>query len=98
MQDGRRHISSRRMKTLSECLGDDHDLTVLRSALLAEPERYGGEDRLTMPLMCIGQRQREFRSEAFRLGCRLYTESPMAYQWGLDGWWALWQEDCQQQH
>ncbi|WP_290650447.1 CHAD domain-containing protein, partial [Aquisalimonas sp.] len=40
----------RELKTLSDCLGDDHDLMVLRAALLAEPERYGGEERLTSPL------------------------------------------------
>lgn len=86
----------RELKTLSDCLGDDHDLMVLRSALLAEPERYGGEDRLTVPLMCMGQRQEELRAEAFRLGRRLYSESPEAYQRRLAEWWDLWRHDCQQ--
>lgn len=87
----------RELKTLSDRLGDDHDLMVLRAALLADPKRYGGEDSLTIPFVYMGHRQEELRTEAFRLGRRLYSESPGTYQKRLDGWWELWQADCRQQ-
>jgi CHAD domain-containing protein len=64
-------------KHLSDLLGDDHDLAVLRGALEEEPGGDGAERAALIAL--TRQRSAELRAEALTLGRRLFVEKAGAY-------------------
>jgi len=61
---------------LTDLLGDDHDLAVLRQTLLAEPERFG--DRRTVAALCglLDRRRAELQAAARTVGQRCFAEEP----------------------
>ena len=73
---------------LSEYLGDDHDLAVLRALLLAEPSLCGGAPHAF--LRFIRQRRAVLQAEAFALGHRIYAEKPSAFTDRLGVYWKVW--------
>jgi CHAD domain-containing protein len=77
-------------KDLGECLGDDHDLFLLRQAL---EEEHGlglqAADRL-MVTSLIDKWQRELRLKAMEKGKRLYTEKPPDFCSRLGRYWHFW--------
>ncbi len=78
------------LKALSELVGDDHDLAVLRATLAAEPELFGAAaTRRRIDSLAI-QRQQALRGEAQALGRRLYAERPAAHLERLQAYWKAW--------
>lgn len=73
---------------LSELLGDDHDLWVLRTALT------GFGDQLTVdldPLIdMIDRRRSELQGDALLLGERVYAEKPKAFVRRVHRYWKAW--------
>jgi CHAD domain-containing protein len=67
-------------RTLTDYLGDDHDLTVLR-------QRIGAEELLRVP---IGKRQTELRDKAVALGAKLYEEKPKDFIHRFAEYWHEW--------
>jgi CHAD domain-containing protein len=81
---------SEELKRLSDLLGGDHDLAVMRATLARE--KPDSEDD-TAVLICLAQRrQGEVRSEAETLGLRLYSEEPDSLVDELAGYWRIWKE------
>jgi CHAD domain-containing protein len=68
-------------KTLSDLLGDDHDLAVLASRLESDD---GG---------VIAARREELQAEAFRLGRRIYAEPPKRFRKRIGRYLAAGRED-----
>lgn len=65
------------LKRLSDLLGDDHDLGVLRGRLtVGHPDAAVDIEAL---LALIDHRRAELQTEAFRLGKRVYGERPRAF-------------------
>ncbi len=64
------------LKRLSDYLGDDHDLAVLRQTLQAEQERFADLPMVTDLLALIDARQAELKAWARPLGERLFAEKP----------------------
>jgi CHAD domain-containing protein len=64
------------VKALSDLLGDDHDLALLRQTLLGGPETFGRERDLDPVLCLIDRRSAELRTEARPLGQRIFAEQP----------------------
>jgi CHAD domain-containing protein len=62
-------------KELAELLGDDHDLAVLEQRACAN----GAVADLDEVLELVAHRRRELQDEAFRLGRRVYAESPKRF-------------------
>jgi CHAD domain-containing protein len=62
------------LKRLSDLLGDDHDLAVMRSLLVHEQANLGDTTSLLSGL--LRQRQQELRAVAGPLGMRLYATAP----------------------
>jgi len=80
---------------LSDYLGDDHDLSILRETLVKHPADFGGEETIQAVLGLITQRQVELRARAKRLGARLYAETPKRFAKRLHGYWNAWRSDVE---
>lgn len=66
---------------LSELLGDDHDLAVLRDRLVAGVALPpGAAADLTALLALVDERRGRLQEDARRLAARLYAESPRAFE------------------
>lgn len=72
---------------LSEHLGDDHDLALLREAAGERGAAFleGGDQRLLFEL--IDRRRGELRFAATSLGERLYAQKPKTFTRGLEARW-----------
>jgi CHAD domain-containing protein len=80
------------LETLGECLGDDHDLVVLREAI--EARRGVGDTReLEVLHGLIDERDRELRAEALAMGARFYAEKPSVFCHRLAGYWQVWRRE-----
>jgi hypothetical protein len=76
---------------LSELLGDDHDLWVLREALSAmEDDVPAGLDPL---LGAVDHRRTELERAAILLGQRLYAEKPGAFVRRIHHYWKAWRAE-----
>ena len=78
---------------LSDLLGDDHDLSVLRETLLEGDLDFGGQETIQALIGLISQRQIELRAKAKQLGDTLYTEPPKHFIKRLRSYWKAWQSD-----
>jgi CHAD domain-containing protein len=63
---------------LTEVLGDDHDLAVLRELLHAEPDELGGVATVEVATALLDRRRAELQREAALLGRRVFVDSPKA--------------------
>jgi CHAD domain-containing protein len=79
----------RQIHRLSDHLGDDHDLAILKRRL--------GRSRARVPRAAIAtvsrsidNRRRELRAKALRLGERLYKRRPRVFSRQLRGRWRTW--------
>ena len=80
-------------KTLSEYLGDDHDLAVL-TEVIKEPafETIDPETRKLLTKL-IESRRAELQSQAAALGKRMYAEQPSAFTKRMKAYWKAWRKD-----
>jgi CHAD domain-containing protein len=73
--------------TLSECLGEDHDLAVLADAAREREGALGGPGGLEELERAVGRRRDELQSHALELGRRLYAEKSGAFAARMARWW-----------
>jgi CHAD domain-containing protein len=81
---------SAEFEKLTEFLGDDHDLEMLRQTAVKKSvsvELEGDTQRL-LPL--IENRQLELRKSALKLGSRLFEETPSKFSGRLHQYWKRW--------
>lgn len=77
---------------LTDYLGEDHDLTVLRETAAAHCAEL--PDRASEALLAlIERRQAELRKKAIRLGQRLFEEKPKRFRARLDDYWRQWRRE-----
>lgn len=86
------HMSQRQagLKHLSDLLGDDHDLAVLRLVVLQHENEFVREGAMHQMLGLIGRRQAELRSHAEILGRRLFADSPECFVRRMESFWIAW--------
>jgi CHAD domain-containing protein len=77
------------MKTLSQYLGDDHDLVMLRQFVARHCTRRQAREAEVLNEL-IDLRQKELRSAAFALGARFYAEKPSSFCRRLGDYWRIW--------
>jgi CHAD domain-containing protein len=77
---------------LSHCLGDDHDLSVLREILWACKNELD-QRALQDFFRDISRRQLELKGEAETLGRRLLAETRKHFVERIEGYWDAWQRD-----
>jgi CHAD domain-containing protein len=77
---------------LSDLLGLDHDVAVLREWAQAHPAAAGGMSQLDAFNAAADARRAELQREAIALGGRLYAERPKAYAERLGSYWRAWRD------
>jgi CHAD domain-containing protein len=80
------------VKALSDVLGDDHDLAVLRATLTANPDQYGGNIVVCRLEKLIDERQSELRADARLLGGRIFAEKRKALVGRMESYWDVWRD------
>ncbi|MEX0818045.1 MAG: CHAD domain-containing protein [Pirellulaceae bacterium] len=75
---------------LSDLLGDDHDLVVLRQTLLNDPDHFAGKGDLQALIGLIHHRLAELQAEARPLGERLFAEKPKRLAARFHSYWKTW--------
>ena len=73
---------------LADCLSDDHDLAILRQAVLRRPSEE--QTQLEALIALIDQQRGDLEVEAKRLGERLYVETPNAFVRRFEVYWRAW--------
>lgn len=79
------------LKDLEDWLGNDHNLTVLRDTIVAEPAFYGKEKDIKLILELIAKYQRELRAQAVPLAEKIYEEKPRDFSRRMKHLWDTWQ-------
>jgi CHAD domain-containing protein len=74
---------------LTDLLGDDHDLAVLRADLIADPERYGGELAVATACALLDRRRAELQADAQLLGQRCFAESTDRFVERFERYWQV---------
>jgi CHAD domain-containing protein len=80
---------------LTQLLGDEHDLAVLRETVTAGPSAFGGDSALEALLALIDRRREELRQEAFPLGRRLYADRPKVFTARMKSYWKAWRSGAE---
>lgn len=81
------------LKHLESCLGDDHNLAVLRLRIEHEPQAYGTEAAIQMFLATVEKHQTGLRSTAFAIGREIYQDKPKVFGRQLRNLWDAWEQD-----
>ena len=79
----------RKVRDLSNILGDDHDLSLLRDILLEELASAASEHRIQVLLGLIDRMSAELRIRAHKLGRRVYAETPKQFRRRLGAYWKV---------
>ena len=79
-----------RVHRLSQLLGEDHDLAVLRQTLAADPLTYGGHGVLKGLFEPLDRQREELERLAFELGRQLYKDSPKVFTSRIEAYWRAW--------
>lgn len=74
---------------LSDLLGDDHDLAVLHDDLVAEPERYGGDEAVATVCALLDRRRAELQAHARPLGQRCFAEPTERFVERMEAYWQV---------
>jgi CHAD domain-containing protein len=73
---------------LSDRLGDEHDLTVLREWAHRHTAELNGDDPVLRGFdVLLQSRRSELQEDAFEYGARLYADKPSVFVARLEGWW-----------
>jgi len=84
--NGRASGRVRRLEQLQTRLGDDHNLVVLRDAVLKTPSRFGDKRAVAIILGCIAKYQTTLRRRALKEGRRLFSPKPSEFRKQLERW------------
>ncbi len=76
-----------RFHSLSDALGDAHNLAVLREVLEGSPTHFGGLEAMEPVLAMAALSRADLEQRAIRLGLRLYAEPPPAFARRLHAYW-----------
>ncbi|MGI8740049.1 MAG: CHAD domain-containing protein [Gammaproteobacteria bacterium] len=81
----------RSLHKLSNLLGDDHDLLVVRESLREQPDILRGARNLECMIGLIDRRKCQLKAEARLLGMRVFAERPGEFRKRLERYWQTWQ-------
>jgi CHAD domain-containing protein len=75
-----------RLKRLETWLGDDHNLVVLRTAILEAPAEFGDERMVASVLGCVSKYHASLRRRALKLGRRMFARPPKRFHRSVEAW------------
>ena len=75
---------------LSERLGEDHDLTVLRARMRAQHTLFASRAQRGRIAAAIIRQRTALQDKAFKLGARIYAEKPRDFSARFGGYWHGW--------
>lgn len=78
------------MKKLSDYLGDDHDLAVLREKVIAHADQFPAPGGPAALLALIDRCQDRLRARAFFVGRRIYDDPPAKFTERFERYWRRW--------
>jgi CHAD domain-containing protein len=78
------------LHTLSDYLGDDHDLAVLRNTIMTAPAISKGESKELFIVHIIDQERLVLEKNAFILGDQLYSLVPEKFVQQMGIYWSMW--------
>jgi len=88
------NVLLREIDQLTDRLGDDHDLAVLRGRILNEPyspsENQDSADTRHIFLQSLDRRRRKLQLESLQLARRIYVEKPGQFEHRLAAYWHAW--------
>ena len=77
---------ARALRHLEKCLGDDHNLVLLRGKILQHPAHFSDEKTMALVLGCAVRYQQSLRRRALKLGERAFARKPRVFQKTIDAW------------
>jgi len=83
---------SQELDTLSDLLGDHHDLQVLRQLVARKSVEVDFENEANQLQPIIDEQQRDLSAAACKLGARLLKEKPADFCNRLHGYWKRWKK------
>ena len=83
---------SQELDTLSDLLGDHHDLQVLQHLVARKSVEVDFEHEANQLLPIIDAHQRELSAAACKLGARLFKEKPADFCNRLHEYWKRWKK------
>jgi CHAD domain-containing protein len=81
------------LKDLETWLGDDHNLAVLRDAIVADPALYGRPEDIELTLGLVGKSQKKLRHKSLSLARRIYNEKPREFTRRVKRLWDAWRHE-----
>lgn len=72
---------------LANVLGEDHDLAVLQTTLLQDPDAFGERGELEALFALLKGRREGLQASAQPLACRIYAETPDAFVERFGSYW-----------
>ena len=81
------------LKDVETWLGDDHNLVVLRDALLTDPEFRGSDKEVDLCIPLIEKHQKLLRDSALSQGERIYDQKPKQFAARMKHLWIAWQAE-----
>jgi len=85
----------REVHDLTDDLGDDHNLAVLRQALVDSPESFGTKRDVQAAIGLMDQRRAQLQTRAFSTGRRVFAESAESLGRRFAAYWEAWHTDTQ---
>ncbi|MBZ8178689.1 CHAD domain-containing protein [Oscillatoria salina] len=83
------------LKNLSDYLGDDHDLAILRDYFLTKFDQFDNREDLDVLLSLLNRRRPQLQLYAQNLGARIYAEKPKDFVERIGKYWEIWQAEIQ---
>ena len=81
------------LHTLSDYLGDDHDLAVLRKVILTYPSYTDVESDVSLIVHIIDQERMVLEGNALILGEQLFSETPKMFVQRMESYWRAWKNE-----
>ena len=83
------------LKTLEQCLGDDHNLVVLRQTALSDPSYFSNKRELRTSVRLMIAYGDELRLEARNIGERIYGQKPREFVGQMQHFWEAWKHEAE---
>ena len=78
-RDPKARLRVPRVEKLEDWLGNEHNLAILRTTIVAAPDRFGDARTTAVVLGCITRYQTWLRQQALRRGHRVFAETPKTF-------------------